>query len=267
MDSDDIELEPESVAAAEAAREDDPAGLARQWLLQTHAGTLCTTSCKRGVEGFPFGSVVPFALTPDGRPYILIARIATHTANLRADPRASLFVRQPDMQGDPQAGWRVTLMGTWEQVAADDPSLPELHARYVQRVPTADGYLQTHDFAYWQMTELRKVRFIGGFGKICWLAGHELLRDPAGGGLAAAAPGAVDHMNEDHGHNLVEMLHGHYGVQASRAVMTGLHRDGFFVKAEEPEGLFFFPFGEEIEAGTLRPKVIEVLQQARAALR
>jgi len=258
------DLDPESLAAAEAARQEDPAGMARQWLLETHAGTLCTVSCKRHLEGYPFGSVVPFALTPDGRPYILIARIASHTANLRAEPRASLFVRQPEMEGDPQAGWRVTLMGRWEEVAADDPALPELHARYVQRVPTADGYLTTHDFSYWQMTELKKVRFIGGFGKICWIDGAEVLRDPGGGGLTQSAQRAVDHMNEDHAHNLLEMLRGHYGVEASAATMTGLQRDGFFVRAEQPDGLYFFPFGKEIDAATLRASVIDVLEHARA---
>lgn len=266
MDADPQDLDAESVAAAEAALADAPDAQARQWLLDTHAGTLCTLSCKRDLDGFPFGSVVPFALTPDGRPFILIARIAAHTANLRGDPRGSLFVRQPGMEGDPQAGWRVTLMGTWAEVAADDPALPQLHARYVQRVPDAEGYLATHDFAYWQMTALHKVRFIGGFGRICWLPGEALLRDPAGEGLDRAAPHAVDHMNEDHAHNLIEMIEGHYGLRVEGATMTALHRDGFFVRSHGPDRLFFFPFGRTIDARSLRSSVIDVLRQARAAL-
>mgnify|MGYP000409511744 CR=1 FL=1 len=140
-------------AAAKAAEADDPSGHARQWLLENHVATLCTTSTKRSVKGFPFGSVVPFALTPDGRPVILIANIATHTANLKADPRASLFVRQPGLEGDPQKGWRITLMGTWAPVESG-PERDEIHARYVERVPFAEGYLATHDFGYWEMTEV-----------------------------------------------------------------------------------------------------------------
>ena len=267
MDASDVEQDHETLSAAQAARDDDAPTHARSWLLATHSGTLCSLSTKRGLKGFPFGSVVPFALTADGRPYILVAKIAAHTANLKADPRASLFLQQPKVDGDPQSGWRLTVMGTWEEVAADDPALPELHARYVQRVPAADAYLEQHDFVYWQMRHVEKVRFIAGFGKICWLGGDEILRDPSGAGLEKAAQPAVDHMNEDHGHNLVEMVRGHYGVDAEGVTMTGLQRDGFFVKAATPARLFFFPFGQEIDAASLRPAVIGVLKDARARVR
>ena len=104
--------------AAEAAWKDDAAATARGWLLQVSAGTLCTSSAQRGIEGYPFGSVVPFALTAEGLPYVLIADIAAHTANLRRDPRASLFVRQPEreVEGDPQSGWRVTVLGEMQRL-------------------------------------------------------------------------------------------------------------------------------------------------------
>src|ERR1039458_9725496 len=44
--------------------------------------------------GFPFGSLMPFALDSAGRPTCLISNMAMHTQNLKADPRCSLFVTQ-----------------------------------------------------------------------------------------------------------------------------------------------------------------------------
>lgn len=259
------ESHPDQVAAALAAKRDGPAATTRAWLLNTHSGTLCTTAVHRDIEGYPFGSVTPFALDERGRPFILIANIATHTANLRRDPRGSLFVSQPDVAGDPQAGWRVTLIGDWAPVAHDDPTLPHLHARYRQRVPDADGYLTTHDFAFWRMNRIRKVRYIAGFGKICWFAGAELERasDPS---LDEAASGAIEHMNADHAHNLGEMCQGLYGIEPARAQMTDLDADGFFVRTERPDRTLFFPFLTDIGPDSLRPAVIDVLKRARRAM-
>src|SRR6201997_1456681 len=62
-------------------------------------GTLSTLSRKH--LGFPFGSLMPFALDPAGRPLFLISNMAMHTQNLKADPRCSLFVTQADADGAP----------------------------------------------------------------------------------------------------------------------------------------------------------------------
>lgn len=253
------------VAAARAAEQDTPHLLARRWMLETHVGTLCTTLARRGVEGFPYGSVTPFAVDGRGRPYILIANIATHTANLKQDARGALFVRQPDTEGDPQAGWRVTYIGRWAEVDRDDLEWPELHARYVERVPAAHGYLETHGFQYWRLDELETVRFIGGFGKITWLKGERCLRDPHGGGLDEVVAGAIQHMNDDHAGNMVEMVRGLYGVDVQEARMTAMDRAGFFVETDGPKGLYHFSFGYEIDARSLRKAVVDVLKRARKA--
>jgi hypothetical protein len=56
----------------------------------TNLATLSTVSRKR--SGYPFGSLMPYAIDAKGRPIFLISSLAMHTQNLRADPRASLFV-------------------------------------------------------------------------------------------------------------------------------------------------------------------------------
>src|SRR5579863_5782852 len=72
-------------------------------------GTLST--CSRRQVGFPFGSLMPYALDSGGRPLFLISSMAMHTQNLKADPRASLFVAQVVADGDPLGAARATLMG------------------------------------------------------------------------------------------------------------------------------------------------------------
>src|SRR5579862_7234822 len=77
-----------------------------------HVGRVASLSTlSRKQPGFPFGSVMPYALDSDGRPIFLISTMAMHTQNLQADPRASLLVTQPDAAGDPLALSRNTLVG------------------------------------------------------------------------------------------------------------------------------------------------------------
>ena len=57
-------------------------------------GSLSTLSRKQ--PGFPFGSVMPYALDDHANPIFLISTMAMHTQNLLADPRSSLLVTQPD---------------------------------------------------------------------------------------------------------------------------------------------------------------------------
>lgn len=59
---------------------------ARELLLKEYRGALATQS--KAMPGFPFGSVVPYCLDEQGRPLILISRIAQHTHNLQKIPSA-----------------------------------------------------------------------------------------------------------------------------------------------------------------------------------
>src|SRR5271169_5286560 len=81
-------------------------------------GSLSTLSRKQ--PGFPFGSLMPFALDAQGRPIFLISTMAMHTQNLQADPRASLFVTEPDASGDPLGASRATLIGSVIRIPESD---------------------------------------------------------------------------------------------------------------------------------------------------
>jgi heme iron utilization protein len=248
-----------------SAGETTPAEDVRRWLLENSDGVLGTLSADAHSAGHPFLSVVPFALDERGQPLFQLADIAQHTRNALADARTSLLVREPAMTGDPQAGWRVTLLGSLQRVA--DPEREECFARFVERTPRAREYEATHGFALYRMS-VERVRYIGGFGRICWIPGGDVLRSPRGAGaaevaFAEAAAGSVAHMNDDHAHSLVEMCQGLCGFSPESARMLQMDRTGFLVSAQKPDRLCYFSFGREIDAATIRPAVIGVLKKAR----
>jgi putative heme iron utilization protein len=149
---------------------DDLANRARDLLQRQQQGVLSTISVHRA--GYPYGSLTPYALSRAGGPLILISALAAHTQNLIADGRASLFIAADEDSGDPQAGTRITLLGRFARVPADD--LADARARYAARLPRAAANSQTPDFQIWEMT-VEAVRLVAGFGKIGWLDGGEIV--------------------------------------------------------------------------------------------
>lgn len=137
---------------------------AEQLLFSRGDGVLCTSS--KRADGWPFGSVVPYALDVAGRPIILVASIAEHTRNIGADPRVSLLVQADVTQGDVQAHGRLCVMG--RAVAIPEADLDDARERYLARLPEAEGYFATHNFSFLRI-EVERLRYIGGFGKIFWL--------------------------------------------------------------------------------------------------
>ena len=79
---------------------------ARELLLKEYRGVLSTHS--KSMPGFPFGSVVPYCLDAQGRPLILISRIAQHTHNLQREGKCSLLVGERGAE-DVQAAGRLTM--------------------------------------------------------------------------------------------------------------------------------------------------------------
>jgi hypothetical protein len=145
----------------------DLARRARALLHTQRQGVLSTISLHR--PGYPYGSLTPYALSRAGAPLILISALAAHTQNLIADPRASLFIAaEVGDAGDPQAETRISVLGRFGRVAADDEA--DARARYAARLPRADANSRTADFRLWEMT-VEEVRLVAGFGQIGWLPG------------------------------------------------------------------------------------------------
>jgi putative heme iron utilization protein len=173
---------------------------ARTLLHLGRLGSLSTLSRKR--PGFPFGSLMPFALDGEGRPLFLISTMAMHTQNLQQDPRASLLVTEAEASGDPLGSARVTMVGTASVLAGEQ--VGEARGLYLERHPNSKYWVDFDDFSFFRL-EVLDVYYVGGFGVMGWIAAPEYSlaqADP----LADAAAGILQHMNADHQDALILLV-------------------------------------------------------------
>jgi putative heme iron utilization protein len=239
---------------------------ARAFIQSERDGMLCTLS--RRLEGFPFGSIAPYALTPAGEPIILISDIAEHTKNVRADARSS-FLIQASNASDQQASARATLMGY--VIPVSPPFYATAEQRYLKAVPAASGYFDTHDFSLF-IIKVLQVRFIGGFGNIHWIDGDEILDRAGDAPLDALAPhaaGICKHMNEDHEVAMIDYAKAFAGIEPEAAKMIHVDSNGFDLIAisngrHQPIRLNFpAPVSTTEE---LRKATVEMVRKARTML-
>ena len=233
---------------------------ARTLLHLGRVGSLSTLSRKR--PGFPFGSLMPFALDGAGRPVFLISTMAMHTQNLQQDGRASLLVTQPEASGDPLGAARVTLVGNVSVVAAAE--LGEARRLYLERHENSKYWVDFDDFSFFAM-DVVDVYYVGGFGVMGWVTAQDYIQahpDP----LADAAAGILQHMNADHQDALILLARVFAATEAQEAVMTSVDRLGFHVRMKTEEGMkgarVAFP-GEVNTPLETRKVLVEMVQQAR----
>lgn len=134
-------------------------------------GTLATHSTH--LPGYPFATILPFVADENQRPVFFISKLAEHTKNLLADPRASFLIAQPNGE-DVQTGARVTVAGEVHPVAATT----ELAARYLRYHPATRQLMEFGDFAFYRLEPLR-LRLIAGFGQAGWVEGDAWKALPA----------------------------------------------------------------------------------------
>jgi putative heme iron utilization protein len=238
--------------------------LARTLLHRTRTGVLSTASAQH--EGWPFGSLAPYAVTQSGDLALVLSDLAEHTKNLRHDARASLFVNEavPD-EDDPQSGARIALLGRVAQPQGD--ALADARARYIARFPEADGYLSKLDFHVYVLT-VEHVRLVGGFGRVAWLPVSSVREDMAHDPIAEHAMGILTHMNDDHADSIANYVRAFRGrTIVSEPRMVGIDAWGFDVVDSGTGERFRFDFRERCtDADAVRMEVVRMSKQARAML-
>jgi len=228
-----------------------------------HVGRVASLSTlSRKQPGFPFGSVMPYALDSGGCPVFLISTMAMHTQNLASDPRASLLITQPDASGDPLGASRVTLVGNVTIVAktqADEP-----RALYLARHANSQYWVDFEDFSFYRMHVL-DVYYVGGFGVMGWVEASDYSHahpDP----LADHASAIIEHMNADHKDALILLARTVAHIEAQQAAMTAVDRLGFHVRLKTNEGMkgARIAFLREVNTpADARKVLVEMVQQAR----
>jgi putative heme iron utilization protein len=171
-----------------------PVAVAKTLLRSTRAGTLATLDRN---TGHPFASLVNVATDIDGSPLILVSKLATHTANLEVDPRASLLLAETG-KGDALAHPRLTVLGSFmpiDRAGADDS---RIRRRFLVHHPKSELYAGFGDFAFWRL-QVASAHLNGGFARAADLTAADVLTDIAGAqSLIDAEESAVAHMNADH---------------------------------------------------------------------
>jgi putative heme iron utilization protein len=233
---------------------------ARTLLALHQVGVLSTQSNRR--KGFPFGSTMPYALDDAGRPLFLISTMAMHTKNLKADPHTSLFVSVPEIQGDPLGAARMTLIGIAEPVPQDELNLAR--AAYLARHENARYYVDFSDFSFWRLNPV-DLYFVGGFGVMGWVD-HSDFEQARPDPLAEAAPGILEHLNNDHASALIDIARHEKGIVASEAKVTAVDRLGFHLRLKTPERVHSVRIGfphEVRSSDECRQAFVEMVKRAR----
>jgi putative heme iron utilization protein len=211
-------------------------------------GSLSTHS--RKFSGFPFGSMMPFAVDDQGRPVFFISTMAMHTQNLHQDARASLLITQPGAVEDPLGAARLTLIGEAKLAPAD-----EVRELYLSHYENARFWQDYTDFAYYRL-EVAGVYFIGGFGVMGWIPAEEYAAaapDP----LAPVAQEIIRHMNADHADALRRIAGHDAGETPDEASITAVDRLGFHLRMRS---------GDRVHGRRIAfPREVKDRNEARAA--
>ncbi|MFT5823761.1 MAG: putative heme iron utilization protein [Crocinitomix sp.] len=197
-------------------------------------GILSTISVK--LEGFPFGSVVPYCLDDTGAPIIYISTIAQHTKNIGADQRCSLTILRDN--DDIQAHGRISIVGNMELLGKDEKFVEE---RYFRHFSNAKGYGGTHSFSFYKLQPIT-VRYIGGFGAIHWIEPVDFLNQNPFAGAAETA--VTEHMNKDHQDSMVKYCQQYKNMELGnddQLRMVGIDSAGFDLFVNQQKVRFEFP--------------------------
>jgi len=218
-------------------------------------GVISTNSVS--LEGYPTGSVAGFAPDEKGMPVFCFSTMSAHTTDLLKDQnspagaKASLTVMAADFKGASEG--RVTLIGDIKRVK-DEAEVAELRKVYKQKHPNA-FWVDFGDFLWFRMSELKAVRFIGGFARAGDigatdyqaaqvdptqatddLPGMQVLNtaplslSPQVDPIQAFAAPVMSHMNDDHAASTVAMVQHYIGLdEVEKADLVALDRLGFNV--------------------------------------
>jgi heme iron utilization protein len=246
---------PENAPAAEF----DAKAVAKTLLRTTRAGALATIDRN---TGHPFASLVNVATDVDGSPIILISRLATHTANLEQDGRASLLLAASG-RGDPLAHPRLTVLGSFAPLARDADDEARVRRRFLARHPKSELYAGFADFAFWRLA-LVSAHLNAGFARAADLKAADVLTDIAGAhDLIAAEAGAVAHMNNDHAEAVRLYATRLLGGEEGRWQLTGIDPDGLDLALGD--ATLRLPFPQRVVNGEqLRQATVDLVKAARA---
>ncbi|KZN66977.1 HugZ family pyridoxamine 5'-phosphate oxidase [Pseudoalteromonas luteoviolacea] len=232
---------------------------ARTLVRQSNVCVISTIS--KNLHGYPFGSVSPFMTDSQGRLIFYIAGIAQHSRNLTEDSRMCATVFDAAEEGDQNAHARVTVVGDAAPVPVEEAEA--LLERYERQYPEAISYRQAHDFQLWRM-EVKRVRYIGGFGHIFWIEKDEW-HEQEPEWILEDEKRMVEHMNDDHADANQLILKLTHDVEANEVFMTTIVPDGCYLRAHDKN--YYIQFENKcMDSKAVRMELVRLTKLARKAL-
>jgi heme oxygenase (biliverdin-IX-beta and delta-forming) len=245
---------PENAPAADF----DAVAIAKALLRATRAGALGTIDRN---TGHPFGSLVNVATDVDGSPLILVSRLATHTANLEKDGRASLLLVSAG-RGDPLAHPRLTVLGTFAPVGRQDAAESRLRRRFLARHPKSELYAGFADFSFWRLSVV-SAHLNAGFARAADLKADDLMTAVSDAhALVDAEADALAHMNADHAEAIGLYATKLLGADDGSWRLTGIDPEG--IDLAQSDATLRLPFLQRVTtAEALRKALVDLAAQAR----
>jgi putative heme iron utilization protein len=152
------------------------------------------------------------------------------------------------------------LAGRAEEARGDQIAL--LRRRYLNAHPSAEAFVNFKDFAFFRIHPTG-AHLVAGFGRIVDLKPEQFLTDIAGAeALLEAEPGAVEHMNADHGDAMSLYATKLLGAETADWTCTGCDPDGMDMQAGT--AMLRLDFPERVTSGTeLRKMLVRLTGEAR----
>ncbi len=237
----------------------DRRSVAKALLRTARSATLATIDRN---TGHPFASLVNVATDVDGSPLILTSRLATHTANLERDGRASLLFASAG-KGDPLAHPRLTLIGAFAPIGRGDAYAARVRRRFLARHPKSELYAGFADFSFWRLGAV-SAHLNAGFARAADLKAAEVTTDISGAeDLIENEASAVAHMNTDHSEAVRLYATRLLGAEDGAWRLIGLDPEGVDLACGDAALRLPFP-ARVTSAEELRRTLVALAQEARS---
>lgn len=141
-----------------------------QGLLALGHAALAWTDPDTGTPGI---SRIAFARDPQAGLLTLVSGLAPHFRALRDRPDCALMLGEVGEKGDPLTHPRLMIRARATFIAPDDPERPAIRARWLERNPKAQVYIDLPDFAFVRLTPVSAL-LNGGFARAFHLSPQDL---------------------------------------------------------------------------------------------
>jgi putative heme iron utilization protein len=228
----------------------------RNLLRRLDRASLASALPGEGGASWPYASLVLVAVDHDLSPLLLLSNLAEHSRAIAADSRVSLLFDGTSGLDQPLTGPRVSLLGRAEKTDNERQK-----RRFLMHHPDAELYAGFADFNFYRVT-VERAHLVGGFGKIRWLSGPELLPGPPPAALVEAEAEIIAHMNADHADALQLYAGKLLGLPVGGWKMTGIDSEGLDLRSGGRVARLAFD-RPITNAGEARKALIALAAQAR----